>query len=70
MSKCEGFPGWECGRPVSGRELWCIVHGDAEHRSARWEARGKRKEDMPPEPRGMPVASARDLALALQGELL
>lgn len=71
MNKCEGVPGWECGRQVSGLDQWCIVHGDGETRKARWASHGKCKDDFPSEQRhAFPVATPRDLVLALQGELL
>lgn len=44
--KCEGTPYHECGRPTSGVEQWCFVHGDLEDRRARWEMEGKDKLDI------------------------
>ena len=68
VERCEGYPYHPCERVVHGSAGWCPVHQEREDREARWEAFRD-----PPKRRGdaiTPVASERDLELALQGELL
>ena len=71
--KCPGYPGWPCGRDYIGPawDLECLTHGSKEQVDARNSMCGKTKLDFEPEIRhSLPIATPKDLALALQGELL
>ena len=66
--KCEGLPGWECGRTmIGGQNPECIVHGSLDDIQARW---AQHKQPVPiTKDRQTPIANARD-AMYVQKMLL